>query len=77
VLFGDAPANRNTFELGVCVGRLGSSRVCVMSRNAANQASIEEIGVTHIALDDADAWHLHLARHLRRGGVDVDLNKLA
>jgi len=74
-----APSDRELFELGVCVGRLGASRVCVLSRsNATNGDSSEDFaGVTHIPLDPADAWHLHLARHLRRGGIAVDLNKLA
>src|SRR5262249_55223526 len=75
VLTGDAQADparagRHLFELGVCVGKLGLTRVCVLSQKP--ESSAYEFGVTSIALDEAGAWHLHLARHLRRGGLEVD-----
>ena len=29
-----------------------------------------------LPLDPANGWHLQLARHLKRAGIEVDLNKL-
>jgi predicted nucleotide-binding protein len=74
------PAEQNSadgealFELGVCVGRLGAGRVIVLHRGG--EAQPDRFGVIHVVLDNGDGWQLQLARHLRRGGVEVDLNKL-
>jgi hypothetical protein len=69
-----APDGEALFELGVCVGRLGAGRVIVLHRGG--DAQPDRFGVMHVVLDSGDGWQLQLARHLRRGGVDVDLNKL-
>ena len=71
-----AQSARQMFDLGCCVGRVGIARVCVLSR-VTDQASSDPFGIPHIPIDPTDAWHLHLARHLRRGGFEIDLNKLA
>jgi hypothetical protein len=62
------------FEIGCCVGRLGHERVCVIHPNGQN--AVDDHGVQHVPIDATDGWQLQLARHLRRGGVNVDLNKL-
>ena len=58
------------------MGRLGFKSVCVVSL-AGDQLASDVFGIPHIPLDAANAWHLHLARYLRRAGISVDLNKLA
>lgn len=68
------PSGELLFELGCCVGRLGPERVCVIHPNGQN--AVDGHGVQHIPIDATDGWQLQLARHLRRGGVSVDLNKL-
>jgi hypothetical protein len=72
---GDRPAGA-TFELGYLVGRLGLSRVCVLCAAGTAGPSADAHGVTCLPLDSAGGWHLQLVRHLKRGGVEVDLNKL-
>ena len=62
------------FDLGCCVGKLGAGRVIVLHRGG--EAHTDRFGLTHIVFDDFDGWRLQLARHLKRAGVDVDLNKL-
>lgn len=62
------------FDLGCCVGRLGGGRVCTV---AGGPPPVEVRGVPHVLLDGGDGWHLQLARQLKRGGVSVDLNRLA
>jgi hypothetical protein len=62
------------FDLGCCVGRLGSSRVIVLHRTG--EPHTDRFGLSHIVFDAFDGWRLQLARHLKRAGVEVDLNKL-
>jgi predicted nucleotide-binding protein len=63
------------FELGYCVGRLGLKRVFVLSATD-DKLSVDEHGLLHIPLDPADGWQLHLARQLKRAGLEVDLNRV-
>lgn len=62
------------FELGFCAGRLGAPRVCVVS--ATNEMMQDRHGIRHLALDGNGGWQLQMARHLKRAGVPVDLNRL-
>lgn len=62
------------FDLGCCVGKLGAGRVIVLHRGG--QAHTDRFGLTHVVFDTTDGWQLQLARQLKRGGVEVDLNKL-
>jgi len=67
------------FDLGFCVGRLGLSRVCIVHANSGQCPTEAELhGASRVSLDSAetDGWQLPLARQLRKGGVEVDLNKL-
>jgi hypothetical protein len=63
------------FELGYCVGRLGLKRVFVLSATD-DKLSVDEHGLLHIPLDPADGWQLHLARQLKRAGLEIDLNRV-
>jgi len=83
VLDSDAPppdpahdsCNGLSFDLGYCVGRLGLGRVFVLQPRAS-QAFTDRHGIAHLPLDSAGGWQLQLARHLKRGGIEIDLNKL-
>lgn len=63
------------FELGYCVGRLGLKRVFILSPSDEKLA-VDEHGLLHIPLDPADGWQLHLARQLKRAGLEIDLNRV-
>lgn len=63
------------FELGYCVGRLGPKRVFILTSNDEKLA-VDEHGLLHIPLDPADGWQLHLARQLKRAGLEIDLNRV-
>ena len=63
------------FPLGYFVGRLGRPRVCAL-RPGDGAIGCDDWGIAHFPLDGGGGWQLQLARHLRRGGIDVDLNKL-
>jgi hypothetical protein len=69
------PSQRWEFELGYCVGRLGAGRVYVLHIGGLG-AFYDDHGLLHIPLDPADGWQLHLARQLKRSGIDIDLNRL-
>jgi hypothetical protein len=62
------------FDLGCCVGRFGAARIIVLHRGGEGQ--VDRFGLSHVVVDQSDGWQLQLARHLRKGGVDVDLNRL-
>lgn len=66
---------RAAFEIGYCAGKLGFSRVVVL--HTSPQAPFhDEYGMIYIPVDPADGWQLQLARHLKRAGVEVDMNRL-
>jgi predicted nucleotide-binding protein len=63
------------FELGYFVGRLGLKRVCVLY-TGGSETFVSDHGIQFIPVDNGNGWQLHLARHLKRAGIEVDLNKL-
>jgi hypothetical protein len=65
-----------TFQLGYLAGRLGASRICILSPGSTADGAPDAFGIRTLALDPAHGWHLQLARHLKKGGIEVDLNKL-
>ena len=73
---GHAPMSESSmFKLGYCAGRLGMKRMCMM--HAASQAVAGDgHGVPHVPVDSAGGWQLHLARQMKRAGMDIDLNRL-
>jgi hypothetical protein len=75
VLSGESQ-NDYGFELGFCAGRLGLKRVILLHTQPA-AAAADSRGFTHVALDNGGGWMLQLARHLKRAGLGVDLNRLA
>jgi hypothetical protein len=65
------------FDLGCCVGRLGSGRVITLGVGGGGDTPSLVSGLSHIPLDQGDGWQLALARQLRRSGTGIDLNRLA
>ena len=63
------------FKLGYCAGKLGVKRMCLMHAPTQVPAA-EGHGIAHLAVDHTGGWQLHLARQMKRAGVDVDLNRL-
>lgn len=68
-------SSRAIFELGFCVGRLGADKIIVLHTSGMGLFE-DEFGILYIQIDQSDGWQLQLARHWKRAGVDVDLNKL-
>jgi predicted nucleotide-binding protein len=64
------------FKLGYCAGKMGLKRMCMMD-SAAHAAVSETHGIPHVPVDAGGGWQLHLARQMKRAGLDIDLNKLA
>ena len=63
------------FELGYFVGRLGLKRVCVLY-TGGTETFISDHGIQFLPIDSGNGWQLQLARHLKRAGIEIDLNKL-
>jgi predicted nucleotide-binding protein len=79
LILNDTPTNDGDylFDLGCCVGKFGTGRLCLLQReDASPQPPGDSRGVKQIRIDPAGGWQLALARHLKSGGVAVDLNKL-
>jgi predicted nucleotide-binding protein len=64
------------FELGCCVGKLGTKRVCVMYEGGVH-AFTDKRGVQYVPIDPAEGWQLQLAKRMRHAGIAVDLNRAA
>ena len=63
------------FQLGYFVGRLGAKRVFALAPGAFEPFTGNH-GLSCLPLDASNGWQLQLARHLRRAGIDIDLNRL-
>lgn len=63
------------FDLGYLVGRLGVGRTFILT-SPEDKLTCDPHGLLHIPLDPADGWQLHLARHLKRAGLEIDLNRV-
>lgn len=63
------------FEAGFFIGALGRSRVAILFEEGVELPS-DLNGVIWIPVDDADAWKFHLAKELRAGRIDVDMNRV-
>lgn len=61
-------------ELGYFCGALGRNRVCVLYKGDVEIPS-DYLGVIYTPLDDAEGWHLKLAKEMKVAGLDIDLNK--
>lgn len=63
------------FDLGFLCGRVGTSRIAVLFPQGADGFNCPR-QIPHIPLDSAGGWMLHLARQMRKSGVEVDLNRV-
>ena len=63
------------FKLGYCAGKLGLKRMCMMHAPTHPSAG-DTHGISHLSVDGNGGWQLHLARQMKRAGMDIDLNRL-
>jgi hypothetical protein len=66
----------SVFKLGFCAGRLGMKRLCLM-HGPTHPIGSDGHGLPHVPVDPNGGWQLHLARQMKRAGLDIDLNRLA
>lgn len=72
-----ARARQNVvFEHGYLIGKLGRQRVCALVKEDT-ELPTDISGVVYIPLDIHGAWHVAVAKDLRKAGYPVDLNKIA
>lgn len=62
------------FEWGYFVAKLGRRNVCALYAEGVELPS-DLNGVVYVELDRKGAWKLLLARELKAGGIEVDLNR--
>lgn len=71
-----ARARQNVvFEHGYLIGKLGRQKVCALVKDEIEIPN-DISGVVYIPFDDGGAWHLALAKEMRRAGLTVDMNKV-
>jgi hypothetical protein len=63
------------FDLGYLCGRVGPTRIATLFLPGGEGFNCGR-NIPHIPLDGASGWLLHLARQIRRAGVNIDLNKV-
>ena len=62
------------FEWGFFVAALGRRNVCALVAEGVEMPSDMD-GIVYVPLDQVGAWKMLLARELKAGGVEVDLNR--
>ena len=68
-------SEHSMFKLGYCAGKLGLKRMCMM-HGPTHASPGDSHGIAHLPVDATGGWQLHLARQMKRAGVDIDLNRL-
>jgi predicted nucleotide-binding protein len=63
------------FEHGYLIGKLGRQKVCALVKGDIEIPN-DISGVVYIPLDSHGAWHLAIAKDLRKAGYPVDMNKI-
>jgi predicted nucleotide-binding protein len=63
------------FEHGYLIGKIGRKNVCALVKGDIEKPN-DISGVVYIPMDDNDAWHIKLARELKKSNYKVDLNKI-
>ena len=72
---GQGARGETLLEAGFLFGLLGRRRVCyLLDGKAALAPELQEVVLAH-SRDDADLWHLLIAREMRKAGLDVDMNR--
>ena len=68
----------SVFKLGYAAGKIGLKRMCMMhGPTSSAPANGDAHGIAHMPVDVNGGWQLHLARQMKRAGLDIDLNRLA
>jgi predicted nucleotide-binding protein len=71
-----ARARQNVvFEHGYLIGKIGRRNVCALVKGDIETPN-DISGVVYIKMDDADAWHISLAREMKKSGYTIDMNKV-
>lgn len=63
------------FEHGFLIGKLGRDRVVALVDGTIELPN-DISGVVYIKMDEANAWHLQLAKEMKQAGFNIDMNKL-
>lgn len=63
------------FDMGFLCGRVGAARLAVLFPPGGEGFSCDR-QIPYIPLDASGGWMLHLGRHMKRAGVDIDLNRV-
>lgn len=63
------------FELGYFIGKLGRHRVIALLKDDIEIPS-DFNAVVYTKVDNADGWRFQLAKELKAGGLDIDMNKI-
>ena len=62
-------------ELGYFMAKLGRNRVCALYEKGVEIPS-DILGVLYIEVDSEGMWKLKLAKELKAGGIEIDMNKI-
>ena len=63
-------------EMGFLCGAVGRRRLCVLVAGKPNLgAEVDAIITARHTMDEAGLWRLLLAREMKQGGLEVDMNK--
>lgn len=63
------------FEHGYLMGKIGRDRVCALVKGTIETPN-DISGVVYITMDESDAWHIQIAKELKRSGYLIDMNKI-
>lgn len=63
------------FDMGFLSGRVGTSRIAVLFPQGGEGFTCSR-KIPYIPIDQPGGWMLHLARHMKRAGVEIDMNKV-
>ncbi|MFI3218999.1 MAG: nucleotide-binding protein [Methylococcales bacterium] len=63
------------FEHGYLIGKLGRQNVCALVKGDVEIPN-DISGVVYISLDNHNAWHMAIAKELKKAGYPVDMNKM-
>jgi len=63
------------FEHGYLIGKIGRDNVCALVKGEIEKPN-DISGVVYVSMDDANAWHIKIAKELKNSGYNVDLNKI-
>jgi predicted nucleotide-binding protein len=63
------------FEHGYLIGKLTRKNVCALVKGDIELPN-DISGVVYITLDSHNAWHIKIAKELKKSGYPVDMNKI-